>query len=73
MMSDLEQQIRDRAYDIWTLSGRVEGCANDHWLEAERLVMMERLSAAPPYGKRVTARRPKSASNGKRATRRNAA
>jgi hypothetical protein len=58
MMTNLEQQIRQRAYDIWVLSGRIEGCADDHWLEAERQIMMEQLGAAPatraPARKRTT-------------------
>jgi hypothetical protein len=52
-------------------SGRIDGCANDHWLEAERLVMMERLGAVPGDAKRV--RRPKRVSASKRVARRSAA
>ena len=62
MMTNLEQQIRQRAYDIWVLSGCIDGCANGHWLEAERQIMMEQLGAAPAT--RTPAR--KSKATGKR-------
>jgi len=32
----LEQQIRQRAYDIWETLGRPEGASDQHWLTAER-------------------------------------
>ena len=69
MMTNLEQQIRQRAYDIWVLSGRIDGCADDHWLEAERQIMMEQLGAAPAT--RAPAR--KSKTTGKRIARNKAA
>jgi hypothetical protein len=70
MMGNLEQQIRQRAYDIWMLSGCIDGCANDHWLEAERQIMLEQLGAAP-VDTRAPTRKPKTAS--KRVVRRKAA
>jgi hypothetical protein len=34
-MSDKEQRIRTRAYEIWEREGRREGRAEDHWRQAE--------------------------------------
>jgi Protein of unknown function (DUF2934) len=35
-MSDREQRIRERAYQIWEMKGRPERQEEEHWLEAER-------------------------------------
>jgi len=32
---DIEQQIRDRAFEIWQSEGCPDGCAEDHWVRAE--------------------------------------
>jgi hypothetical protein len=45
MIEDMEQQIRTRAYELWALNGRLDGRAEEHWLEAERQVRA--LVAAP--------------------------
>ena len=37
-MSDMEQQIRERAYQIWEEQGRPHGREIENWLEAERSV-----------------------------------
>ncbi len=37
-------QVRERAYHLWTQEGRVHGRAEQHWLQAER----DLLAAAPP-------------------------
>lgn len=34
-MSDKEQRIRTRAYEIWEREGRHEGRAEEHWRQAE--------------------------------------
>ncbi len=31
----MEQQIRDRAFEIWQREGCPEGCAEQHWAQAE--------------------------------------
>ena len=31
-----EEQVRQRAYEIWVDLGRAEGQAHDHWIAAER-------------------------------------
>jgi hypothetical protein len=36
MISNMEQQIRERAYQLWTESGCVQGRDEEHWFEAER-------------------------------------
>jgi hypothetical protein len=35
-MSDREQEIRQRAYQIWESEGRPEGCESEHWERACR-------------------------------------
>lgn len=44
-MSDLEQAIRERAYQIWMESGGEDGHAERHWLEAQREVLSASLAA----------------------------
>ena len=41
-MSDKEQRIRTRAYQIWEREGRAEGRAEDHWRQAEIEIERER-------------------------------
>ena len=36
MEPSLEQQIRERAYEIWNAAGREDGRADEYWLCAER-------------------------------------
>jgi hypothetical protein len=38
-MSDLEQNIRERAYQLWVESGCEHGKAEMHWLDAQREVL----------------------------------
>jgi hypothetical protein len=44
MMQDVEQAIRERAYQLWMESGCEDGSADAHWLAAQR----EILSASLP-------------------------
>jgi hypothetical protein len=51
-MQDVEQAIRQRAYDLWICEGRQDGNAETHWLAAQREVLAssflrERLANAP--------------------------
>jgi len=46
MERSLEQQIRERAYDIWNASGRKDGRAAEHWLSAERELLASQTAAA---------------------------
>jgi hypothetical protein len=36
---DLENRIRERAYEIWAAHGYVHGQADQHWLVAEREIL----------------------------------
>jgi hypothetical protein len=40
-MIDRERRIQDRAHEIWEKQGYPEGCAEAHWIEAERLLDIE--------------------------------
>jgi Protein of unknown function (DUF2934) len=42
-MMDLEQAIRERAYQLWLESGCEAGKSDVHWLEAQREVLAARL------------------------------
>jgi Protein of unknown function (DUF2934) len=39
MDQTLENRIRERAYEIWTAHGWVDGQADQHWLAAEREIL----------------------------------
>jgi hypothetical protein len=41
MERNLEHRIRERAYEIWTANGCINGQADQHWLAAEREVLKE--------------------------------
>jgi Protein of unknown function (DUF2934) len=43
-MQDLEQTIRERAYQLWIESGCQHGNADTHWLAAQREVVGASLS-----------------------------
>lgn len=38
-MPDLEQSIRERAYQLWIEGGHQEGHADTHWLAAQREIV----------------------------------
>ncbi len=38
-MAQVETWIRERAYAIWELEGRPQGCERQHWEQATRDVM----------------------------------
>ena len=38
-MQDVEQAIRERAYDLWIREGRQDGSAEAHWLTAQREIL----------------------------------
>jgi Protein of unknown function (DUF2934) len=46
MERSLEQQIRERAYEIWNASGREDGRAAEHWLSAELELLGTQAAAA---------------------------
>jgi hypothetical protein len=39
MDQTLTDRIRERAYEIWVASGRLNGAAEHHWLAAEREIL----------------------------------
>jgi hypothetical protein len=60
----LAQRIRERAYEIWNATGREDGRADEHWLSAERelLVSARRQPIAAKLAntpKVITANKPK--------------
>jgi DUF2934 family protein len=44
-MQDVEQAIRERAYDLWICEGRQDGNAEAHWLAAQREVLASSLGS----------------------------
>lgn len=68
-MSDLEQAIRECAYQIWMESGGEEGHAERHWLEAQREVLSASLVPVARVSK-VSAEKPKAKPVGSRKKRR---
>jgi len=49
-MSESEERVRSKAYEIWESEGRPDGRALDHWLQAETEVQSDR-SSGPAQGK----------------------
>ena len=47
MDQSLENRIRERAYEIWTANGCVEGQADQHWLAAEREILTASTTLLP--------------------------
>jgi hypothetical protein len=45
MDQSLEDRIRERAYEIWTAHGCVDGQADQHWLAAEREILASATTA----------------------------
>jgi Protein of unknown function (DUF2934) len=45
MDQSLENRIRERAYEIWTAHGCIEGQADQHWLAAEREILTRATNA----------------------------
>ncbi len=45
MDRSLEECIRERAYEIWTACGYVHGQADQHWLAAEREILVASTTA----------------------------
>jgi hypothetical protein len=64
MDHSLENRIRERAYEIWTAQGRLDGQADRHWLAAEREILAAATAtlvrtSAPPKKKRPSPARAK--------------
>ena len=65
-MSDVEQTIRERAYQLWIDSGRDDGSAELHWITAQREVLSASLAVvsrsmatATPVAKPMKAKTPR--------------
>ena len=56
MEQSLHHRIRERAYEMWSLAGRMDGQADQHWLTAEREVLAE-MAAHNSATKTVASRR----------------
>jgi hypothetical protein len=54
--TSLEQQIRQRAYEIWHAHGQADGRADEHWLAAEREVLSSLSAHAPAADASATAK-----------------
>lgn len=42
ILENMEDEVRQRAYELWEESGREDGRAQDHWLQAEAEVLARR-------------------------------
>jgi Protein of unknown function (DUF2934) len=67
-MPDMEQsshdRIRERAYEIWSVSGCMNGQADQHWLAAEREVLAEMTAhTAAKTASRTSGRRTREEAN----------
>jgi hypothetical protein len=59
-MRDLEQAIRERAYQLWAEGGYQEGHADAHWLEAQREILSASLvNAASAIAAKPNTRAPR--------------
>jgi hypothetical protein len=47
-MSGLEEEIRQRAYELWERRGQTEGSEMEFWLQAEREIAQEDGTLVPP-------------------------
>ena len=56
MEQSLHHRIRERAYEMWSLAGRMDGQADQHWLAAERELLAE-MTAHTSASKTVASRR----------------
>jgi hypothetical protein len=50
-MSDIEQKIRKRAYEIWDEQGRPQGQSLEHWRQAQVEVQTERAAEVRTAGR----------------------
>ena len=58
MSQELEQRIRERAYELWAMSGYSHGCDEEHWCAAEREVIGATHVPAKPKKKKAAAKMP---------------
>jgi hypothetical protein len=67
-LQDLEQTIRERAYQLWIDGGYRDGEADSHWLAAQREVLSGALGEIGRVSKEVSpaVRKPKKSAAGKK-------
>ncbi|MBV9246620.1 MAG: DUF2934 domain-containing protein [Methylobacteriaceae bacterium] len=53
MDGNLEQQVRQRAYELWLVDGKAEGRDLDYWYAAEDEIMRGREPATAPAAKKA--------------------
>jgi len=56
MNQPLEDRIRERAYEIWTAHGCIDGQADQHWLAAEREILAKATNALVGKNRRPPSR-----------------
>ena len=61
MQTNLEQQVRVRAYELWLRDGMTNGRDSDHWYAAEGEVLAQ-CAKTIPAATQVTAPKPKAKS-----------
>jgi len=71
MEHSLHDRIRERAYEMWSVSGCMDGEADQHWLAAEREVLAQMTAhTAAKTVSRTSGRRTRDASIGPQRKRR---
>jgi hypothetical protein len=58
MRHELEQRIRERAYELWAMSGYMHGCDQEHWCAAEREIVAATPVPSKPKKKSAAAKVP---------------
>ncbi len=69
--ASFQDRIRERAYELWTAGGRLDGQADQHWLAAESELLNEiagEITSVKTASPARSPRKPRSRANG--ATRR---
>jgi hypothetical protein len=58
MSHELEQRIRERAYELWAIGGYLHGQDEEHWCAAEREIIAAMHVPAKPKKKTTSAKMP---------------
>ena len=58
MSHELEQRIRERAYELWAMSGYSHGRDEEHWCAAEREIAATMHVPTKPKKKSASAKMP---------------
>jgi hypothetical protein len=69
MSNELEQRIRERAYELWATSGYSHGRDEEHWCAAEREMIAAIHVPAKPKKKNASANMPAGAMTASRTQR----